>query len=178
MHLLVTAPAMLPWAVRLLFVLVAAVVALLAIEIGATLAEPRFGVPTWAWLPVSLATIAGLGWYVVRRMPLAWGALAGATVATAAAALTFPIKYWLDGGPFAWPLDTDIPLVATALVVMALLGTASGLAGGALAWRRRRIRRHRAALEAVASPMAEVIDPARVQSDEAGALPSRRRVRR
>ncbi|MCU0618502.1 MAG: hypothetical protein MUF40_01125 [Gemmatimonadaceae bacterium] len=168
---------MLPWSVRLLLLLVVALTLLLGIEIAATLAEPRFGVPAWAWLPATLGTLGWIGWYVVRRMPLAWGGIAGGLLAVVAAWLTFPIKLRLSGGPLAWPDEVDIPLVATALVVMFLAGTVMGLAGGAVARRRRRIRRRQAALEVIDSPMAGVIDPAHVRSDETDALP-RRRVRR
>jgi hypothetical protein len=168
---------MFPWFVRFLLVLVIALALLLGIEVVATLAEPRLGMPAWAWLPATLGTIGWVGWYVVRRLPLAWGGIVGGVLALGAAWLTFPIKLRLSGGPLAWPREVDIPLVATALIVMFLVGTVAGLAGGAVAHRRRRLRRRQAALEAIDSPMAGVIDPTRVRSDEADIVP-RRRVRR
>lgn len=149
---------MLPWSIRLTGVLVAVLGALLAVEVAAALVERRVPGSSLWWLPLSLGLLVWLGWYIVRRIPLAWGVLAGAILYGATCLLAFPVKHRLAGGPLAWPRDADALLVFTALVIQVLIGAAAGFAGGMLAHRRRRRRQRADALAVVTAARAAVLD--------------------
>jgi hypothetical protein len=149
---------LLPWSVRLIGVLVTALVALLGLEAAAALVEQRAPGSSLWWLPLSLALLVWVGWFIVRRIPLAWGVLAGATLYGTTCLLAFPLKFRLSGGPFAWPRDADALFVLTALVIQVLIGALAGFAGGMLARRRRRRRQRAEALAVVASTRTAVLE--------------------
>lgn len=149
---------MLPWSVRLTGLLVAALGALLALEGAAALGEQRVPGSSLWWLPLSLALLVWVGWYIVRRIPLAWGVLAGATLYGTTCLLAFPLKNRLTGGALAWPRDVDALFVLTALVIQVLIGAGAGFAGGMIARRRRRRRQRAEALAVVASTRTAVLE--------------------
>lgn len=150
---------MLPWSVRLTGVLAFAFAALLGLEAAAALGELRGATSSLWWLPLSLGVLVWVGWYIVRHMPLAWGVLAAAVLYGATCLAAFPLKYWLNGGPLAWPRDADVLFVLTAFVIQVLFGAAAGLAGGLVARRRRRRRQREEALAIVSSSRTTVLEP-------------------
>lgn len=161
---------MLPWSVRLLATLALALAALLGLEVAAATVQSRAGVAGLWFLPLSLGVLVLVGWYVVRHMPLTWGVLAGATLYGLVSLLAFPLRYWLAYGAFAWPRDSDLLIVAAAIVVQLLEGALAGFAGGWLARRRRRRRQRAEAAAVLASSRATVLEPGTTSTLDAGRL--------
>ncbi|MCU0626888.1 MAG: hypothetical protein MUF21_10465 [Gemmatimonadaceae bacterium] len=150
---------MLPWIVRVMGALVFGLAVLLGLEVGAVWFEARTGIPTVAVLPLSIALLVWIGWYVVRRVHLAWGVLTGALLYGTTALLAIPLKNWFIYGRLAMPREASALFIAAAVVVMVLIGTLAGLGGGLLARRRRRERRRRMALDVLASSSSTVLEP-------------------
>ena len=161
---------MLPWSVRLVATLVLAFALLLGLEVAAAVVQARAGIAGLWFLPLSLGVCVAVGWYVVRRMPLAWGVLAGAVLYGLVSFAAFPLRYWLAYGSLAWPRDSDILIVGAAVVVQLLEGALAGFAGGWIARRRRRRRQHAEASAVLASSRTTVLEPGTGSVLDAGRL--------
>ena len=124
------------------------------------------GVSRLPWVPVSVGLAALGGYDTVKRMPLVWGALAGALLAGITNLLSWVIGAVVLQGELALPDEAEPLLVASSLLIAAIVGAIAGVVAGMLARAHRRHRSRRAATRQLAhtasdEPIESVEAPAR-----------------
>ena len=124
------------------------------------------GMSRLPWVPVSVGLAAFGGYDTVKRMPLIWGALAGALLAGITNLLSWVIGAVVLQGKFAMPDEAEPLLVASSLLIAAIGGSIAGVVAGLLARAHRRHRLRRAATRqlaqtAIDEPIESVEAPSR-----------------
>lgn len=113
---------------------------MLLVEFVAFVLYRDAGMSRLPWVPVSVGLAALGGYDTVKRMPLVWGALAGALLAGITNLLSWVIGAVVLQGKLALPDEAEPLLVASSLLIAAIVGAIAGVVAGMLARARRRHR--------------------------------------
>lgn len=138
------------WFLRLTLRMAALVVLMLVVEYLSYLLYRQVGVARLFWYPVSCALVALGGYDTVKRLPLVWGALAGAVLAGVTSVLSWPLGSFVLDGVLRFPEEADPLLVATGVLIAAIIGAIVAVAAGMVARDRRRHRSRRSAISKLA----------------------------
>ncbi len=141
---------------------------MLLVEFASYLLYRERGVARVLWVPVSFGLVGLAGFDTVRRLPLVWGALIGALLAGVTNILSWPIGSYILDGQLHFPEDAEPLLVATSLLITAIVGAIVGVIAGLVARDRRRRRSRRSAISKLAYT---AFDEPRDQSAELPAAP-------
>ncbi|MBC7843630.1 MAG: hypothetical protein H7099_15020 [Gemmatimonadaceae bacterium] len=148
------------WFIRLTLRMSALVVLMLVVEYLSYLLYREFGVARLFWYPVSCALVALGGYDTVKRLPLVWGALAGAVLAGVTSLVSWPLGSFVLDGALRYPEEADPLIVATGVLIAEIIGAIVAVAAGMVARERRRHRSRRSAISKLAySAFDERLDP-------------------
>lgn len=134
------------WFARFMARMLGILLAMMLVEFAAFLLYRDYGINRLYWVPVSFALVAFAGYDTVKRLPLVWGALVGATLACTANVLSWPTASLVQDGAFRFPPEAEPLLVGTSLLIAAIVGAIVGVVAGLAARNRRRHRSRRSAL--------------------------------
>lgn len=137
---------MTPWVARYLLRMFAIYGLMLVVELLSYWLRRQFGLSRLIWVPVSFALVAYAGYETVRRLPLVWGAVSGATLAGAANVVSWLLGSWDGGSGLRFPDEAPPLLIVTSLLTAAIIGAIVGVAAGFAARGRRRHRARRSAI--------------------------------
>lgn len=138
----------------------ALIVLMMVVEYLSYLLYRELGVTRLYWYPVSYGLVALAGYDTVRRLPLIWGALAGAVLAGVTSVLSWPVGSFVLDGALRFPQEADPLLVGTGVLIAAIVGAIVAVSAGLVARDRRRNRSRRSAMSKLAySAFDEPLDP-------------------
>ena len=134
------------WIARFLTRMSGVLLLMIIVEFASYLLFREYGWNRLMWLPLSLGLVAFAGFDTVKRLPLVWGGVVGATLAGLVNLLEWPTGSFVADGAFEFPPEADPLLVATGLLIAVLVGAIVGVVAGLVARSRRRKRSRRSAL--------------------------------
>ncbi len=123
---------------------------MLLVEFVSFLLYRTWGVNRLFWYPASYGLVAFAGYATVKRLPLVWGAFAGALLAGVTSLCSWPVGSFVLDGVFRYPAEADPLLVGTGLLLAAIVGAIVGVAAGWVARDQRRQRSRRVAMSKLA----------------------------
>lgn len=151
------------WAARFLSRMLGLLLLMLLVEFAAFVLYREAGINRLLWLPISFGLVALGGYDTVKRMPLVWGALVGALLAGTANLLSWMIGALVMQGTLGLPDEAQPLLVASSLLIAAIVGGIVGVCAGMVARGRRRHRARRSAMKELAYT---AFDEPGVEADE------------
>lgn len=133
------------WFLRLSLRMAGLGVLMMFVEFLSYLLYRELGVTRLYWYPVSYGLVAVAGYDTVRRLPLVWGAMAGAVLAGVTSLFSWPLGSLVLNGALRFPDEADPLIVATGVLIAAIVGAIVAVSAGLIARDRRRHRSRRSA---------------------------------
>ena len=134
------------WFIRLSGRMTGILALMVLVEFLAFVLYREYGVNRLFGVPISFALVTLAGYDTVKRLPLIWGTLAGAVLASVANVISWPIGSYVLEGAFRYPDEADPMIVGISMLLAGVVGAIIGALGGIVARNRRRDRSRRSAL--------------------------------